>query len=62
MELMGRRIDKQKNGKYSVWSSIVDDYIHKDLTPEDIIEIYVEESRESITESVTRQINKLNEV
>ena len=57
-EVMGRRIDKQNNGKYEVWSSIAEGYILKDVTPEEIINFYIEEAKENITESVMRQINQ----
>lgn len=56
---MGRQIIKQPNGKYCVFSSIVDNIIYYDMTPGEIIEAYVEEEKESIKERVDKAIEKL---
>ncbi|MBO9598643.1 MAG: hypothetical protein J7559_12610 [Cohnella sp.] len=57
---MGRRIEKQPDGKYAVWSTIVDDYIIVDATPEQIIESFIEDARTDIETSVRRDIDRLN--
>ena len=41
---MSRMIIKQKDGKYSIWSSVVDDFIYTDCTKEEWIEIRKEET------------------
>ncbi len=56
---MGRQIIKQPNGKYCVFSSIVDSIIYYDMTPGEIIEAYVDEERESIKKRVDNAIEKL---
>jgi len=56
---MGQQIIKQPNGKYAVWSSVVDNFIIVDATPEEIIEYRVADSREEITDRVNNTIEKL---
>ena len=56
---MGRQIIKQPNGKFAVWSSIVEDFILLDVSPAEIIEEFVEDSRETIETRVTEIINTL---
>lgn len=58
---MGRQIIKQPDGKFCVWSTIVDDFIIVDATPEEIIEIYIEEKSEEIKENVYEVVNLLNQ-
>lgn len=56
---MGRQIVKQPNGQYAVFSSIVDDFVLVDATPEEIIEEYVANQRRSIEQDVREVIEKL---
>jgi hypothetical protein len=56
---MGRQIIKQPNGKYCIFSTIVDNITYYDMTPEEIIEWWVEEAKEEITERVNNTIDKL---
>ena len=56
---MGRQIIKQPNGKYAVWSSIVDDFILVDATPDEIIEDWCEQQRKDTTEHVQRVVEEL---
>jgi methenyltetrahydromethanopterin cyclohydrolase len=58
---VGRRIDKQTNGKYAVWSSVVDGYIAMGATPEEIVEMYVKETTEEIKHSVNREVTKADQ-
>ena len=58
---MGRQIIKQPDGKFCVWSTIIDDFIIVDATPEEIIEIYIEEKSEEIKENVYEVVNLLNQ-
>lgn len=60
---MARQIVKQPNGKFACWSSIVDDFIIKDLTAEQYIkwsarEAYKHEKREC--ESIFSDIGHRN--
>lgn len=57
---MGRQIIKQPNGKYAVWSTVVDDFILVDALPEDIVSERVQESSERIRKDVTKVIEDLN--
>lgn len=57
---MGQQIIKQPDGKFAVWSSIVDDFIITDATVEEIVEIEVEEFRETITKKIERITTTLN--
>ena len=58
---MGRQIIKQPDGKFCVWSTIVDDFIIIDATPEEIIEIYIEEKSEEIKRSVYEVVDLLDQ-
>lgn len=57
---MARRIESEGNGKYRVYSTIIDDYVLRNVTPEEIIYVYVEEAKERIREDVTRDIERLD--
>ncbi len=47
---MPRIVIKQPNGKYAVFSSIVDDFIIVDADKQELIDSDIEEARERITE------------
>jgi 2-iminoacetate synthase ThiH len=57
---MGRQIIKQPNGKYCIFSSVVNNIINYDMSPEDIIETWAEEAKKEITENVNHIIDELN--
>ena len=57
---MGRQIIKQPNGKFCVFSSIVDNVISYDMTEEEIINKFVADSREDIERRVKEIISQLN--
>lgn len=59
---MARQIRKDKNGKYKVYSTICEEYIMRNATPEEIIERYVEDYRREVTEDVMRECKYLEEV
>ena len=56
---MTHQIVKQPNGLYAVWSTVVDDFILIDATPEDIIQDRIEESNEQIREGTMKTIEAL---
>lgn len=56
---MGRQIIKQSNGKYAVWSSIVDNFVYYDCIREDLIEAFVEEAKRDIEKNVDDVLEKL---
>ncbi len=58
---MARQIIKQPDGKYAVWSTIVDNFILIDATPEEIIDIWAEEEKERIEIKVLQVVKELNE-
>jgi len=57
---MGHQIIKQPNGKFSIFSTVVDHFIVIDATPEEIIEYYVKEETEDITANVNAKVEALN--
>ena len=56
---MGTQIVKQPNGKYALWSSIVDDFTLLDADANDIIESFVDDFRRRCTADVNRVIAEL---
>jgi hypothetical protein len=58
---MGYQIIKQPNDKYCLLSSNIDNVTDYNCTKEEIIEVFVEISRESIISDVNRIIDSLNE-
>lgn len=58
---MGRQIIKQPNGKYCIFSSIVDSITHYHMEEQDIINEWVEESKKEIEKKVKGIISELNE-
>lgn len=55
---MGNKIVKMPNGKYGVFSSIVDAFTMVDCSAKDIIEDWLMDSRDRITRQVNRQISE----
>ncbi len=57
---MGHQIIEQPNGKFCLWSSIVDDFIMLDATPDDIIKMEVEEASDDINRRIHKIIDQLD--
>jgi hypothetical protein len=57
---MGQQIIKQPKGGYAIFSTIVDNITHYDMTKEDIIEELLKEERNRITEKVNKICDKLD--
>lgn len=55
-----RSLVKQPNGQYAIFSTITDDFIISDATPEEMIEILVEEQRSKIEEEINNKVKILN--
>lgn len=53
------QIIKQPNGKYCIFSIIVDDITHYNLTQSDIVELRVEKAKKSIEKEVKEIVDKL---
>lgn len=56
---MARQIIKQPNGKYCIFSTIVDNVTHYDMSVDDIIEEWVSEYKTEITKTVKNIVDKL---
>ena len=57
---MGRQIIKQPNGKYAVFSSIVDDFIFINITIEEYIKFRIAEESEQIRETIQKIATQLD--
>jgi hypothetical protein len=57
---MSHQIVKQPNGKFSLWSTILDDFLLTDCEPSDIIKYELEITKEEITENVLMDVEQLN--
>ena len=56
---MGHQIIQRPNGLYTVWSSVVDDFILINATPQDIVSDSLDRERERITERVNAVVSRL---
>jgi hypothetical protein len=56
---MARQIIKQPNGKYCIFSSIIDNITHYNMSVDEIIEEWVKESKKEITERVNDIVSKI---
>lgn len=57
---MARQIIKQPDGKFALWSTIIEDFIFTDASPAQIIEFLCEEARTEITKTTNATCDKLN--
>lgn len=58
---MGRQIIKQPNGKFCIFSTIVDSVTFYHMEEQDIINEWVEEAKKEIEENVKKIISDLNQ-
>jgi len=57
---MGRQIVKQPDGKFAIWSSVVDDFVVVDCADvNEIIESIMDDARRDITTAATEVVAKL---
>ena len=56
---MKKEIIKQPNGKYCVFSTMYNNIVCYNATPEEIIEWWLEETKEEITERVNSIVDKI---
>ena len=49
---MGRQVIKQPDGRFALWSTIVDDFIVLDATPEELVDFAVNEAAKKARENV----------
>lgn len=57
---MSRQIVKQPNGRYAIWSSVVNNFVYTNLTREQYIEIRIAEEAQRIKEEIYRIITDLD--
>lgn len=56
---MARQIIKQPDGRYAVWSTIVDDFVAVNVDRDEIIEMFVEGERQRIIQSVDETLEHI---
>lgn len=56
---MGIQIIKQPNGLYAQFSSVVDDFVMYDATPEDILADWIEDAKRNYGEKLDKIIKQL---
>ena len=56
-----RQIIKQPDGKFALWSSVCDNFILINASPEEIINYKIERKTESIKNNVMKTISKLKQ-
>ena len=57
---MGQQIIKQPNGKYCLFSSVIDSVTYYNMTKEEIVEIWTEQAKKDFEEKVNNIIGKLD--
>jgi hypothetical protein len=57
---MGNQIIKQPNGKYAVFSSVVDDFVFYNATPKDLIDYFAKHEVEKITQFVEETVKGID--
>jgi hypothetical protein len=58
---MGHQVIKQPDGRYAIFSSVVDSWIVYDATRQDVIDYYVEKAAEDARRSATRTLDLIEE-
>jgi len=53
---MGWKVNKQKNGKYAIWSTVTDSDIFYDCSHAEVIECFVERGKDQRIVEAKRQI------
>lgn len=56
---MGRQIVKQPNGKYCLFSSVVDSVTYYNMSAEEIVEVWTEEAKKEYERKVKEVIEQL---
>jgi uncharacterized protein YecE (DUF72 family) len=57
---MGQQIIKQPNGKYCLFSSVVDNVTYYDMTKEKIVEVWTEKAKKDFEEKFNDIVSKLD--
>ena len=58
---MGHQIIKQPDGKYLIWSTIVDDIIVYDADREEVIEYFIEKAAERARRETDQSLDLIDE-
>ena len=56
---MGQQIILQPNGKFAVWSSVVDDFVLYDAMPAEILDMWVAIYRRDMERTIARTVIQL---
>ncbi len=56
---MGRQIIIQPDGKFAIWSSVVDDFVAIDLTMDQVTETFVEQAAHSASHDTRMVMSQL---
>lgn len=59
---MARIIMKQPNNKFAIWSTIVDNFIIKNGTKDDVISLCIEYYRKRYKDDVSSMIKEINKI
>jgi len=54
---MGWQVIKQPDGRLSIFSSVVDDWIYVDCTPEEAVQVFVDQVAEDTRSNVQRIVD-----
>lgn len=57
---MADQIIKQPNGRYCIFSSVVDNITYYNMNKEDIIELRIKQYRQDITKKITETVEALD--
>ena len=57
---MGKQIIKQPNGKYCLWSTVIDNFTHVDMTRDDIVSVFMEQEKSRYEDLVDKTIEYLD--
>jgi len=59
---MEQQIIKQPNGKYCLFSSVVNNVTHNDMTKEEIVEVWTEEAKKEFKEKAKDIVKKHDQI
>jgi len=56
---MGRQIILKDNGKYAIFSTVVDDFLLDEATEEEVIEFFIEDAKDTVIHRISSLIDAL---
>lgn len=57
---MGHQYIKQPNGKFAIWSTVIDDFTAINCTMEEIIEIEIEDEVKNLRRRISEKLEKVD--